>query len=108
MGLEVFGEVHNPLGEDCDLDFRRTSIGIAAGMLGNECAFALRRNRHRVLLYVVSPLLRGHVKNARGLEPSSLRIAQRHCLSAVFRENQKGAILARYGERAALLLELLR
>ena len=47
VGLEVFREVGDPLGEDRDLHFRRTRVAFRAGMGSDDFGLAFNGNRHR-------------------------------------------------------------
>ena len=47
VGLEVLGEVVDPLCEDRNLDFRRARIAFSAGEFLDELGFLFSRNRHR-------------------------------------------------------------
>src|SRR5690242_1691385 len=46
MGLEMLGEILDPLGEDRDLDFRGAGVALGATMFLDERVLALLRNRH--------------------------------------------------------------
>src|SRR5690349_1469163 len=46
VGLEMLGEVDDPLGEDRDLDFGAAGITLAAGVLGDDLRLAFGGNRH--------------------------------------------------------------
>src|SRR5690606_25578198 len=47
VGLEVLGQVGDALGEDRNLNFRRTSVALALRVVFNERGFALCGHRHR-------------------------------------------------------------
>jgi hypothetical protein len=47
VGLEVLGQVLDPLGEDRDLHLGRARIAFGGGMVLDERLLALRGNRHR-------------------------------------------------------------
>src|SRR6202035_1571981 len=48
MRLEMLGQIHDPLGQDRDLDLRRAGIARLQSIVFQQRLFALRRNRHRI------------------------------------------------------------
>src|SRR5208283_2704623 len=49
MGLEMVGQIGDPLSEDRDLDFRRPGVADLQGILVDERRLALGGNRHRAV-----------------------------------------------------------
>jgi len=47
VALEVFGQIVDPLGQDRDLDFRRTGVACLGGVFLDEGGLALCSDRHR-------------------------------------------------------------
>ena len=46
VALEVLGQVPDPLGQDRDLNFRRTGVAFGAGVILDEFLAAFRSDRH--------------------------------------------------------------
>src|SRR6202023_3752517 len=48
MRLEMFGQIHDPLGQDRNLDLGRAGIARLQSIVFQQRLFALRCNRHRI------------------------------------------------------------
>ena len=77
VGLEVLGEVGDPLRVDRHLHFSASSVAGRTAVGLDELSFALESNRHRS----VSALFQ--MKDPRGLELARTHLAERHDRSAL-------------------------
>jgi len=50
MGLEVVGEIGDPLGQDSDLDFGGAGVARLDGVFLNKLLLALSADRNRMIL----------------------------------------------------------
>src|SRR4051794_30191477 len=62
VGLEVFGQVADALGQDGDLDFRRTGIALTGLVFLDDFLLAFGSNRHRDLRFYSRVDIRGSVR----------------------------------------------
>jgi len=85
VGLEVFGQIGDALGQDSHLNFCASGVAFCATMFNDQVVLALGCNRHRTLVSA-----RVHMEDAHGIELSHDHLAERDHGAAQTGRNKPG------------------